>query len=253
VTDGVSATAEGVSGSLTIVGSGIRPGLHVTQEAKVRIQHADLVLYLLAEVAPTTWITALNPRAESLDPIYEAGRPHEEVYEALVAAMLEQVRMGLHVCVVTYGNPAVFDQSSHEAVRRARAEGFRATILPGVSALDCLFVDLAFDPGKDGLQCFDATDFLELAKKPDVTVPLVLWQVSVIGDTVTSVRVNRDGLRSLAERLAELYGRAHEVTVYEATPFPVGHPLVERCTVAELPAAGVTGLSTLFVPPLAAV
>lgn len=249
--DRVPATAESRTGSLTVVGSGIRPGLQLTQEARVRIERADIVLHLLAEVGPHLWLEQLNPKTEALDPLYTAGRPHEDVYEGLVEAMLERVRSGEHVCTITYGNPAVFDQSSHEAVRRARAEGFPAQILPAISAMDCLFVDLELDPGKQGLQCFDATDFLALRKEPDTTVPLVLWQISVVGDTVTSGTVNRDGLGLLAERLAELYGEDHEVVVYEATPFPVGRPLIERCPVSALPDAEVTGLATLVVPPSA--
>jgi uncharacterized protein YabN with tetrapyrrole methylase and pyrophosphatase domain len=243
------AGPEGRPGSLTIVGSGIRPGLHTTQEARVRIERAGKVLYLLAERAPAGWIERLNPSAESLAPIYQPGRDHGAVYEALVDAMLAWVRRGEEVCVVTYGNPAVFDQSSHEAVRRARAEGFRAKILPGISAMDCLFVDLGVDPGEEGLQCFDATDFLALRKTPDTTVPLILWQISVIGDTRTGGTVNRQGVRILAERLAELYGHDHQVIVYEASPFPVGRALIEPCSLKGLHEAEVTGLSTLYVPP----
>lgn len=243
------ASEEAGSGSLTIVGSGIRPGLHTTQEARIRIERASKVLYLLAEHAPTTWIERLNPSAESLAPLYQLGRDHGEVYEALVTAMLAWLRRGDDVCVVTYGNPAVFDQSSHEAVRRARAEGFRAKILPGISAMDCLFVDLGVDPGQDGFQSFDATDFLVSRRTPDIGVPLILWQISVIGDTRTSGTVSRPGLRNLAERLAELYGDDHEVIVYEASPFPVGRALVERCLLRGLSEAEVSGMSTLYVPP----
>jgi hypothetical protein len=53
----------------------------------------------------------------------------------------------------------------------------------------------------------------------------------------------------LGERLEELYGAEHELVVYEATPFPAGRPMIERCAVRELADAGVTGLSTLYVPP----
>jgi uncharacterized protein YabN with tetrapyrrole methylase and pyrophosphatase domain len=241
---------EARTGSLCIVGSGIRPGLHTTQEARARIERAGKVLYLLAEEAPTGWIERLNPSAESLTPLYQPGRDRAEVYEKLVTAMLDWVRRGDDVCMVTYGNPAVFDQSSHEAVRRARAEGFRAKIFPGISALDCLFVDLGLDPGEDGLQSFDATDFLVSRRLPDTSVPLILWQISVIGVTRTTGTVNRAGLQILAERLVELYGEDLEVIVYEASPFPVGRAMVEPCSLKELPGA-VTGMSTLYVPPVA--
>jgi uncharacterized protein YabN with tetrapyrrole methylase and pyrophosphatase domain len=181
--------------------------------------------------------------------MYALGRPHADVYESIVATTLDLVRRGLNVCLVSYGHPAVFDRSSHEAIRRARAEGFRARILPGVSAEDCLFVDLEMDPGESGLQSFDAVDFLLFRRNPDTTVPLVLWQISVIGETHATAAVNRGGLKVLADRLEELYGGDHEVVVYETSPFPVGRPLVDRVPVRCLPEARVTGLSTLFVPP----
>jgi uncharacterized protein YabN with tetrapyrrole methylase and pyrophosphatase domain len=237
------------TGSLTIVGSGIRAGLQTTQEARVRIERADKVLYLLAEIAPTAWIRRLNGSAESLAPLYGLGRPHADVYEDIVTTILSWVRRDLDVCVAFYGHPCVFDQTSHEALRRARDEGFRARILPGISAEDCLYVDLGLDPGEDGCQSFDATDFLVFGRRPDVSVPLILWQISVIGGTLTANTVNRSSLQILADRLQELYGPDHEVVVYEATPFPVGNPIVQRCAVHDLASAGVTGLSSLYVPP----
>ena len=239
-----------MAGSLVVVGTGIRAGLHLTQETRAHIEDADDVLYLLAEVAPTEWIRRLNPSAESLLPLYRLDRDREDVYEEIVETTLTRVRAGRDVCLVTYGHPAVFDDASQESVRRAIAEGYEARLLPAVSALDCLFVDLEVDPGAHGLQLHDATDFLIHRRTPDVTVPLVLWQVSVIGRTRASDTVNREGLAILAERLAELYGHDHEVVVYEASPFPVGGPLIERVALDRLPDAGVTGLCSLYVPPV---
>ncbi|HET9250066.1 MAG TPA: SAM-dependent methyltransferase [Actinomycetota bacterium] len=237
-------------GSLAVVGAGIKLGLHLTQETRGRIQRADDVLYLLSEIAPTSWIHTLNPAARSMIDIYQPGRDQREVYEELVETALGCVRRGRDVCMVTYGNPAVFDDSCHEAVRRAREEGYEAEMLPAVSAIDCLFVDLGVDPGRYGLQLFEATDFLDSEQTPDTAVPLVLWQISVIGTTRTTDTVDREGLRRLAARLSDLYGDDHEVIVYEATPFPVGRPTIEHVPIAELPHAPVPGLSSLYVPPL---
>ncbi|HET7929043.1 MAG TPA: SAM-dependent methyltransferase [Actinomycetota bacterium] len=239
------------AGSLTVVGAGIRAGLHVTQEARGRIEGADKVLYLLAEVAiaPTGWIHAMNPSAESMASMYRPGRPYLDVYEDIVTTILTWVRRDLDVCAVTYGHPGVFDQSLYEAIRRARGEGYRTRILPGISALDCLFLDLELDPGEDGCQLYDATGFLVHARRPDVSVPLILWQISVIGGSHTTGTVDRFSLAILRDRLEALYGADHEVVVYEASPFPVGRPTIERCPVSGLAEAGVTGLSTLYVPP----
>jgi hypothetical protein len=236
-------------GSLTIVGAGIRPGLHATRESIARIRSADKVLYLLAEITPISWLEELNPSAEPLDDLYRADRPFAEVYEDIVGRILDHVRKPQEVCVVFYGHPSVFDRTSHDAVRRARAEGFEAHILPGITAEDCLYIDLELDPGAAGCQSFDATDFLVRRRAPDPAVPLILWQVGVVGGTRTTGEVRRLGLSVLGERLEELYGAEHELVVYEATPFPVGRPMIERCVVRELADAGVTGLSTLYVPP----
>jgi hypothetical protein len=185
-------------------------------------------------------------------PVYRPGRERDDVYEEIVEAVLGRVRLGRRVCMVTYGHPSVFDDASHEAVRRARAEGFPARLFPAVSAMDCLFVDLEIDPGGLGMQLYDATDFLASGRAPDIGVPLVLWQISVIGSTRTTGNVSRQGLTRLAERLAELYGPDHEAIVYEASPYPAGRALIERTSFAALPRAGVTGLSTLYVPPVPA-
>lgn len=239
----------GGKGSLVVVGTGIRPG-HLTRETRKQIERADDVLYLLAELAPTSWIHQLNPSAESMIEIYRPGRDQREVYEELVEGVLRRVREGRRVCMVTYGHPAVLDDSCHEAVRRSRAEGYSAHLLPAVSAIDCLLADLDVDPGREGLQLFEATDFLLHRRALDASVPLVLLQISVIGDTRTTGSVNRKGLSLLADRLEDSYGADHEVVIYEATPFSVGHPTIERSSVKKLASAPIEGLSTLFVPAL---
>lgn len=246
----MAAGPERDSGSLTVVGAGIRPGLHTTREAIRRIESADKVLYLLAEIAPVRWLEELNPSAEPLDDLYRANRPFDEIYADIVDAILMYVRKPQDVCAVFYGHPSVFDRTSHDAVERSRAEGFPARILPGITAEDCLYVDLEIDPGASGMQSFEATDFLVRRRTPDLTVPMILWQVGTIGSSRTTAEVRRVGLEVLAERLAELYGPGHELVVYEATPFPVGRPMIERCAARDLADAGVTGLSTLFVPAM---
>jgi uncharacterized protein YabN with tetrapyrrole methylase and pyrophosphatase domain len=238
-------------GSLVAAGAGIKPGLHLTEETRTEIRRADDVLYLLAEVAPTDWIHRLNPAARSMIDTYRVDRDQREVYEELVEAALAPVRAGRRVCMVTYGHPAVFDDACHEAVRRARAEGHDARLLPAVSAMDCLFADLEIDPGRSGLQLFEATAFLDDRRTPDVAVPLILWQISVVGRTRTTDRVDREGLRALTERLIELYGSDHEAVVYEASPFPIGGATIMRLHLPDLADAPVPGLASLYVPPVA--
>ena len=103
-------------------------------------------------------------------------------YQEIVEYILSYVRKGNKVCVAFYGHPGVFVFPSHEAIKRARNEGYRAEMLPGISAEDCLYSDIGIDPGADGCQCFESTDFLSYRRKFDPSVGLVLWQIAVIGE-----------------------------------------------------------------------
>lgn len=236
-------------GNLTVVGIGIRSGLHTTPEAKRVLRRADLVLYMTTDPLADAWVRRINPSARSLAGHYEVGRPRREVYDAMVEEILDAVRQGLDVCAAFYGHPGIFVNPSHEVIAAARRMGYPARMLPAVSAEDCLVADLGIDPGEAGWQSYEATDFLMRRRAVDITTPLVLWQVSMIGAWHTIRQPNVEGLRILAERLSELYGGGHEAVLYEASAYPLGEPMIQPVRVEALGEAEVTAMVTLYVPP----
>jgi uncharacterized protein YabN with tetrapyrrole methylase and pyrophosphatase domain len=222
----------------------------VTPEADAAIGHADEVLYLVTDSLMARWIEGRNPRSRSLHTLYEPGKRRRETYDEIVSELLAPVRGGLDVCAAFYGHPGVFVRPGHEAIRRARAEGFAARMLPAVSALDCLVADLGIDPAATGLQSYDATDFVVHRRPIDTAATLVLWQIGVVGELGYALEPRRENLALLVECLGETYPRDHEVIVYEASPYPlVADPLVLRLPLEELPEARVPLLATLVVPP----
>src|SRR5262245_57517548 len=108
------------SGSLTVVGTGIRVISQITPEARAAIEQADKLLYLGTDGVMSAWMEALNPSAESLHELYRVGRNRLATYEDMVERVLTPARDGAHVCFALYGHPGVFAYPSHEAVRRAR-------------------------------------------------------------------------------------------------------------------------------------
>jgi uncharacterized protein YabN with tetrapyrrole methylase and pyrophosphatase domain len=241
------------SGSLVVVGTGIQFVGHITLAAKGWIEKADKVLFAVAEPAIAWWIQRLNPTAEQVlvDIDGFVDKPRMEMYHEMVERILMYVRQGLKVCAVFYGHPGVFVYATHEAIRRARLEGFRAQMLPGISAEDCLFADLGLDPGRKGCQSFDATDFLIHRRKFDTSSALILWQIAVIGDPSFKKdgRYDLHGLPVLVEVLEEHYGPEHEVIVYEASEYAVCEPVIQCVPLAKLTEAEITTASTLYVPP----
>lgn len=238
-------------GSLTVVGTGIRAVGQVTLEAASWIEKADRVLYHVADPVTENWLKSLNAKHESLGRFYEPHKARIHTYKEMVAHILLHVRQDLNVCVVFYGHPGLFVWASHEAIRQARKEGYGARMLPGVSSTDCLFADLGIDPSISGCQFLEATDFLIRDRILEISGAVVLWQIGVVGD----IGYNPEGvdvkkLELLREALERYYGPQHEVIIYEASPFVVCEPRLERIPLSKLAECNVTSLSTLFIPPL---
>lgn len=248
-------SAAGRPGSLIIVGTGFMVSGQVTPEAKSAMEGADRLLHLVSDAATREWIEQLNPNNESLYDAYAEDKPRIDSYEEMVQRMLAPVREGASVCVALYGHPGVFVYPSHEAIRRARAEGFSARMLPGISAEDCLFADLGIDPALQGIRSYEATDFLVSGRPVDPTSGLVLWQVGAIGVATFYKRSvwRTEGLAPLVETLLDHYPTDHEVILYTAATLPIATPEIHRLRLEQLsqPPAGVevSVAATLYVPP----
>jgi uncharacterized protein YabN with tetrapyrrole methylase and pyrophosphatase domain len=238
-----------VSASLTVVGVGIQVPAHVTAEGRASLEQADEVLFLVAEPVAEGWIESVNPRSRSLAPFFEPGRDRSEGYAAIVDEILVRLRHGRDVCLALYGHPGVYATPSHEAIRRARAEGFAARMLPAVSAEDCLFADLGVDPGDAGCQSYEATDLVRHRRRIDSSASLILWQTAIFGNRLYTPAGDASRLPRLVEYLVRYYPPDHEVTCYAASPYPVVKPIVERFPLAMLASAPIPRLSLLFIPP----
>jgi uncharacterized protein YabN with tetrapyrrole methylase and pyrophosphatase domain len=246
-----SRAASGCKGSLVVAGTGIRSLGQLTVETIAQIKSADDVHYLVAEPVATEVIHLLNPLgARSLGDLYEENKPRRTTYDQMVARILDSVRSGWRTCAVFYGHPGVFVDPAHEAIRAARAEGFRAEMIPGISAEDCLFSDLAIDPATAGCQSYEATDFLVNHRRIDPTSHVVIWQAGVLGDRTFSLRVSRSNLFDLFHaRLIETYPKSHKICIYQAAVLPGCPPEMQWIELSELDKTKMTIISTLYLPP----
>ncbi len=243
----------GVWGSkgLTVVGMGIRAGLHMTQETRVALQQAAKVLYLVADPISEACILQLQPNATSLRALYEIGKPRIEIYENMIAKILSELESAGNLCVAFYGHPGVLVYPAWESIRRARATGKRARMLPAISTEDTLFADLGVDIARAGLLSIEATRFLYYKYNFDPSVGLVLWQVGSLGehDWNPPHTAARPRFEVLTEYLEKFYGPDHPVFLYHAPEYPTSRPLVERVPLHALPNAELISSSTLYIPP----
>jgi uncharacterized protein YabN with tetrapyrrole methylase and pyrophosphatase domain len=237
-------------GSLTVVGTGIRAMTQLTIEALAAIANAEVLLHVIGEPLQEEAVVALNPHAETMTGFYAEGLDRRDTYEAMIERVVSSVIAGQRTVAAFYGHPGVFTYPSHESIRRVRAAGYPARMLPAISAEDCLWADLGIDPG-DGCQSFEATDMLLLPRRIDPTAHLLLWQVGSVGVwTYASNGSDRRAFSGLVGKLMHFYPPTHIVDIYEASFHPGGRPRFVRVPLMQLDASMTTPASLLHVPPL---
>ncbi|WP_395647618.1 SAM-dependent methyltransferase [Terricaulis sp.] len=236
-------------GSLLVVGTGISLAGQCSAEARRAIVTADTVLSVMGDTLMQQWLESLNPRTRSLEGLYGTAESRPAAYAAMVEEILHEVRLGRNVCAVFYGHPGVFVRPSHEAVARARAEGFDARMLPAISAEDCLFADCGLDPAALGCQSYEARDFFFNARRFDPSAVLILWQIAVFSDdTFTKLAPDMGALSALADLLMQHYPPEHKVAVYEAATLPTEQARIAWTRLDALGSVEVSQASTLLVP-----
>jgi precorrin-6B methylase 1 len=238
------------TGSLVCVGIGMTLGSHLTPLARDYIEKADVVFTGLSDGIIEIWIAGMNANVRSLQSLYREGKSRLQTYREMVDTMLTEVRAGKRVCGAFYGHPGVFALPPHKAIEIARAEGFEAHMEPGVSAADCLYADLGFDPGKYGCQHYEASQFMFNRRRIDPAAYLILWQVGLAGDQSLARFATGAAYRQvLVDVLARDYPLDHEVILYQAATLPTFRPKIIRIPLRDLPGAATDMHSTMVVPP----
>lgn len=238
------------AGSLACVGVGMMLGAHLTPRARSCIEQADVVFSAVSDGVVEQWLQKMHPDVRSLEPLYREGKSRMRTYREMVAAMLGEVRAGKRVCGAFYGHPGVFAWVPHKAVEIARGEGLEARMEPGISAEDCLYADLGFDPGKVGCQHYEATQFMLYQRRIDPSAWLVLWQVGLAGDRTLRRFATGEAYRQvLVDVLARDYSLDHEVVIYRAATLAIGRPRMERLALKDIPASVLGTQDTLVLPP----
>ncbi|XP_033747066.1 uncharacterized protein LOC117332289 [Pecten maximus] len=247
-------TSSSKTGSLTIVGSGIKSVSHFTLEALSELKSANDVFFCVADPVTERFIKRLRPDALDLYVFYDDDKNRIVTYVQMAEIGLHQARKGRHVCMVFYGHCGVSVLPSHRALHIAKKEGIPTKLLAAVSTETCLFADLAIDPSIPGLQTLEATDFLIRNRPISTDFHVVIWQVGCVGDIGFRRKgYENDHLIILIEKLQDIYGKDYEIIHYLAAHYPVTSPKIRRVGLSDLlnpeEMKQVTGMSTFYIPP----
>ena len=112
------------------------------------------------------------------------------------------MRGGLAVCLAFHGRSALSTEVSRQALEQSCVDGFAAAVVPGVSALDCLFADLGLGLLSSGCRIYGTEAFVERGR-PDLSSALVLY----LSDD--------SPLSELLALLRPAYGEEQKAVLYE--------------------------------------
>lgn len=224
-------------------------GRDLTNRAINELKVAD-VAFCMVDAPAIRWLQGVRPDIQSLHELYGDNKDRRITYREMTDAMLAPLRQGKRVCAMFYGHPGVFVDPTHDAIKIARAEGFEATMLPGISAEDCMVADLGIDPASPGMLSMETTQFMVRQCTPDTTALLVLWQVAQAGNIAAVGFVpSQERIRLLVDKLRRWYRPEHQVVLYEAASLPISTPRMDWVRLDELPNTQVSSVTTLVIPP----
>ncbi len=240
-------------GKLICVGTGMRMAGQVTPLAQSHIETADVVVSAVPNIFTRNWIQGIAKEFICVLGYYSdcdvEGKDRRDTYRRMADTILEQVRAGKTVCAAFYGHPGIFACISHMAIKDARAEGYSAEMLPGISAEDCLVADLGIDPGRTGMQSMETTQFMIYERRIDPSALLILWQPSLAGElSLKRFETTAARVQVLVDKLARDYPLGHEVILYEAATNPLEKTRIDKILLRDLPSADLVSATTLVIP-----
>jgi len=155
------------------------------------------------------------------------------------------------VALAVYGHPTVLVMPSKMVRALASTFGLRVKILPGISALDCLIVDLDIDLGTNGIVMYE-TNYVLVHRPPlDPFIPCLLWQAGVAETRLYSSKPSRpERFQRLQDYLLQYYRHTHKIALAISATSPQVGPHITWVHVDQLVQSykNITALSTLFIP-----
>jgi uncharacterized protein YabN with tetrapyrrole methylase and pyrophosphatase domain len=238
---------------VAIVGLGITGVHQLTREGEETIRRCAHTF--VADSAPgvVDHVRTLCPRVTDLTDRFLPGVHRVEIYRGIASEIVVAALEAPPVCFATYGHPKMYSYPTVLVQRAAAILDVRVSVLPGISFLDALLVDLDLDPGFDGLQLYEATDLLVRRRPLQPDVACVIAQAPVVGEPGNrEASYNAPNIVRLKDYLLTFYPPDHQVVALVSKPHPLLAPIRLTTRLSELATVLTSGpqSGTLYIPPV---
>ncbi len=235
-----------------IVGLGILSSLQVTRETEQTLRLCKKVFFLHPEAKwVQKYLESVCPNVVDLDSCYSEDVLRAEAYKKMVETVFDAAREDAPVAFALYGHPMVFVSPSKTILRYAPDAGLTAKMLPAVSSLDCMFVDLGIDPS-EGLMMYECNEMLLYRRPLLADMHCIIWQPGSVESEVFTKRINRpERFLRLKAYLLQFYPRDHVVTIITCSLNPIVESKLTQVPLGELETKNIQlhAGATLYIPP----
>ncbi len=238
-----------------IVGLGVLNVDQITRETERAIRRSKEVLYLDTGVATRACLEQLCHKVTSLyESSYRESDHRMNAYHHMAARVLDAALDHPPVTFAMHGHPLVGAYAPFLMIDMANVLELEVRILPGISAMDSIFAELAIDPCVTGMQMYEATDLLLRRRPLQSDVPALIWQIGTVETALHSTRPSRPNrFRRLQTHLLRFYPPKHHASAVYSTPHPLMPTTIHRFALEDLSeqAHVLHAGFTLYIPPSA--
>jgi tetrapyrrole methylase family protein/MazG family protein len=222
---------------ITIVGLGPSSGDDLTRKAWEILSNASEI-YLRTRHHPVIENLPGRISIHSFDDLYTQADNFDDVYEAIVNQLIELAQRDEGVIYAVPGDPSVGEATVTRLRERAKDEGFRCSIVGGISFIEASLEILGYDP-LNGLIVADAlvlADAHHPGFPPDTAVLIAQLHSRMVASDVKLTLLNQ-------------YPPSHQIQLISHAGSP--DACVENLTLDHLDRTDLFDITTtLFVPPL---
>jgi len=185
---------------IVIAGAGIQSPGQVTIETERALRKSGVIYHLLSLTpAMRRYLWGLGPPLINLAPLYRDGALDQDVYEFIASFVVSSALRHRWLTLLVPGHPLVYATPTALIQDQGRKLGVEVVVLPGISSLDTMVLQLGLDIADHGVQIYESNRFVYYRNEPDPRVPLFLMQPGGFGTGIIT-----RGQTSMPRRFREL-------------------------------------------------
>jgi uncharacterized protein YabN with tetrapyrrole methylase and pyrophosphatase domain len=239
-----------------VVGTGTVGYRQLTKEAEAALKKSDKVFLVHHQELISDYLEEFTEVIDITDE-YEDNTERSNTYQRMAERVISSAQEPDTdvVSLALYGHPMYFVDPSRIVMTEAPKHNLEVEVLPGISAIDCLYVDIGLDPSEDGLQIFEATDVLIREFELNPEVPTFLLQIGSVESTLYSMEESEpERFTNIKEHLQQFYPDDHPLYLLQTATYPISKSERIQFELSQFDTEEVSErinhMQTLYVPPI---